>query len=79
MSEANVNRNVSHELLLFDDTYPHGVTHLREGDRIVLLLDIERPIRAPLRWVNRGVLWAGRRSRFVQEVRGRARRWAWGR
>ncbi len=49
--------------LLFDDTHRHEAWNLTAGDRIVLLLDVRRPLPVPLRWINAGVLWA--LSRFA--------------
>ncbi len=41
--------------LIFDDTYYHEVWNDTDGYRVVLFLDIERPFRFPLSWVNWGV------------------------
>jgi beta-hydroxylase len=49
--------------LLFDDTRRHEAWNLTAEDRIVLLLDVRRPLPPPLRWINAGVLWA--LSRFA--------------
>lgn len=38
--------------LLFDDTFPHEVWNDTEGYRVVLFLDIARPLRFPLSLVN---------------------------
>lgn len=62
------------ELLVFDDTYPHGVEQGRVGERVILLIDIERPIRAPYRWLNRAMIRAGGRSKFARQIRDRVRR-----
>lgn len=38
--------------LLFDDTRRHEAWNETGGDRVVLLLDLRRPLPLPLRWVN---------------------------
>jgi beta-hydroxylase len=38
--------------LLFDDTHQHEAWNLTPQDRVVLLLDVKRPLPAPLRWLN---------------------------
>ncbi len=43
--------------LLFDDTRRHEAWNLTGDHRIVLLLDVRRPLPIPLRWINGGVLW----------------------
>jgi beta-hydroxylase len=40
------------EGVLFDDTYAHSVRNNSDEVRIVLFLDIERPLSAPGRWIN---------------------------
>ena len=42
--------------LLFDDTRRHEAWNDTEQDRVVLLLDVKRPLPAPLRWINDGVI-----------------------
>jgi len=43
--------------LLFDDTRQHEAWNLTDEDRAVLLLDVKRPLPAPLRWLNDAALW----------------------
>ena len=38
--------------LLFDETRRHEAWNQSGGDRVVLLLDVKRPLPAPLRWCN---------------------------
>lgn len=38
--------------LLFDDTHRHEAWNDTNEDRVVLLLDVKRPLPAPVRWVN---------------------------
>ena len=53
--------------LLFDDTYEHEVWNDTGGRRVVLFLDVVRPLRFPANWINRFVLWAIAHSPFVQD------------
>jgi aspartyl/asparaginyl beta-hydroxylase (cupin superfamily) len=42
--------------LVFDDTYEHKVQNDTDGTRVVLFLDIIRPMRFPGSWLNKMVL-----------------------
>lgn len=50
------------ETLVFDDTYRHAVWNDTSGTRVVLLLQFERPLRNPGKWIADLVLGAVRRS-----------------
>lgn len=63
------------ETLLFDDTYDHEVWNDTGGTRVVLLLQVERPLRRPGKWFADLFLGAVRRSPFVQEARDNIRSW----
>lgn len=63
------------ETLVFDDTYDHEVWNETEGTRVVLLLQFERPLRNPGRWVADLLLGVVRRSAFVQEARRNIADW----
>lgn len=63
------------EWLMFDDTYRHEVWHEGVGPRIVLLLQVARPLRSPGRQIAGLFLWMVRRSPFVQEARRNVGRW----
>jgi aspartyl/asparaginyl beta-hydroxylase (cupin superfamily) len=41
------------ESILFDDSWNHEVTNHSQGDRVVLIVDIRRPMPAPFRALNR--------------------------
>lgn len=63
------------ECLVFDDTYRHEVWHEGDSPRIVLLIQVKRPLRAPGRQIA-GLFLAGiRRSPFVQEGRRNMAAW----
>ncbi len=55
--------------LVFDDTYQHEAWNDTDGHRVVLFLDIVRPLRRPLSWLNALVIWAVARSPFVKAAR----------
>ncbi len=63
------------ETLVFDDTYRHEVWNDTAGTRVVLLLQFERPLRNPGKWVADFFLGFVRRSAFVQEARDNIQSW----
>jgi beta-hydroxylase len=65
--------------LLFDDTYKHEVWNDTDGVRVVLFMDVLRPLRFPASALNKGVLALIRLSPFIQEARRNQNRWARGR
>lgn len=54
--------------LVFDDTYRHQVYNNTDGTRVVLFLDIIRPMRFPGSWFNRVVLQLIRWSPFIKDA-----------
>ncbi len=63
------------QTLVFDDTYDHEVWNDTEGTRVVLLIQFERPLRNPGRWIADQFLRIVRRSAFVQEARNNISTW----
>ncbi len=63
------------ETLIFDDTYQHEVWNDTEGTRVVLLVQFERPLRNPGKWIADRFLHVVRRSAFVQEARDNISTW----
>ena len=63
------------ETLVFDDTYDHEVWNDTQGTRVVLLIQFERPLRNPGKWVADVFLGIVRRSAFVQEARRNILTW----
>lgn len=63
------------ETLVFDDTYRHEVWHDASTTRVVLLIQVERPLRQPGRWFADLFLGFVRRSAFVQEARRNLESW----
>lgn len=54
--------------LVFDDTYRHQVYNNTDGTRVVLFLDIIRPMRKPGSWLNKIVLQLIRWSPFIKDA-----------
>lgn len=63
------------ETLVFDDTYQHEVWNDTGGTRVVLLIQFERPLRNPGKWIAQTFLRVVRRSAFVQEARDNIQTW----
>jgi len=63
------------EWLIFDDCYQHAVTNMSEEERVVLLLEVRRPVRAPGSWAADFFMWAVRSSPFVQDARRNVATW----
>ncbi|PZU10065.1 aspartyl/asparaginyl beta-hydroxylase domain-containing protein [Sphingomonas sp.] len=61
--------------ILFDDSWPHEVWNDTAETRVILLLQIRRPLRAPGRWLANAFLWAIRKSPFVAEARRNVDLW----
>lgn len=61
--------------LIFDDTYYHEVWNKTDGYRVVLFLDIERPLRFPWSAINRGLSRAIAASPIVQSAKANHAEW----
>ena len=61
--------------VVFDDTYQHAVWNPTQEMRVVLLLQVKRPIRQPGRFLGDLFLWLVRRSPYVQDARRNLARW----
>jgi ornithine lipid ester-linked acyl 2-hydroxylase len=61
--------------LIFDDTCEHEVWNDGSAARVVLFIDFLRPMRAPLDWVNRGVLALMQRSPYGRQSMRRFSDW----
>ena len=61
--------------LMFDDTYKHRVQNDTAGTRVVLFLDIERPMRFPGSGLNRVVLQLIRLSPFIRDAVKNQKAW----
>ena len=56
------------ESLIFDDSFDHEAWNHSDQQRVVLFVDLERPLRFPVNLMNKLVLAAIRKSRFVEEA-----------
>lgn len=63
------------ETLVFDDTFDHEVWNDTANTRVVLLIQVERPLRQPGKWIANLFLSVVRRSAFVQEARTNIHKW----
>lgn len=64
--------------MIFDDTYRHQVWNETDGTRVVLFLDVQRPLAWPGRLLNKVVLRLIRWSPFIQDARRNHRAWEQG-
>jgi beta-hydroxylase len=60
---------------MFDDTYDHEVRNDTAEERVILIVDVERPMRPLGRWIgkafNRGIRWTA----YVQDARRKQLEW----
>jgi beta-hydroxylase len=61
--------------LIFDDTYEHEVWNDTDDERVVLFLDVVRPLRFPMNVVNWLVINAIARSPFIADAKRRHLAW----
>ena len=61
--------------LIFDDSHPHEVWNDCDSHRVVLFVDVERPIFFPFSLLNRGIIWIIARSPSVAEPMERVRKY----
>jgi aspartyl/asparaginyl beta-hydroxylase (cupin superfamily) len=55
--------------LVFDDTYEHEAWNDSDSERVVLFLDIKRPLHAPMNVINDGIIKAVSKSPWVRAAR----------
>lgn len=63
------------EWLVFDDSYVHEVKNETTQTRVILLLQVKRPMRLLGKVANDLALWGIRRSPFVQDARQNLDKW----
>ncbi|MDP9072935.1 MAG: aspartyl/asparaginyl beta-hydroxylase domain-containing protein [Actinomycetota bacterium] len=61
--------------LMFDDGYVHSAWNDTDGVRVVLFMDVLRPMRGPAAWANRGLIKVIGFSPFVRDGVARQRDW----
>jgi len=65
----------SGKAFVFDDTYPHEVWNGTEEERVVLLLDVLRPLPTPFALLNKALVRAVAASPYVTDGVKNARAW----
>jgi len=63
------------EWTIFDDTYEHEVWNDTDEARIILLCQVDRPLRAPASWLASALMAYIRHSPFVSDVKSRMADW----
>ena len=61
--------------MFFDDGYEHFAWNDSDGTRVVLFLDVIRPLRRPAADVNKGLLRAISWSPFLRDAKRRHEAW----
>lgn len=61
--------------IVFDDTFEHEVHNDTDEERVVLLVDFDRPLKLPGRLLNRFFLSAIRRTAYVQDSLENIKSW----
>ncbi len=60
--------------MIFDDSHPHEVWNDCDSYRVVLFVDIERPVFFPFSLLNRGIIWLIARTPSITEPMKRIRK-----
>jgi ornithine lipid ester-linked acyl 2-hydroxylase len=63
------------ESMIFDDTFNHEVWNDTDETRVILFVDVLRPLPAPYDAINRAIVKAIGYSPFVQDARRNQRSW----
>ncbi len=61
--------------LVFDDTYDHEVWNKTDQERVVLLIDVDRPMKLIGRIIGRILIFGVQRSGYVQDARKNLETW----
>lgn len=61
--------------MLFDDTYDHEVWNDTDGVRVILFMDVLRPLPPPLAVLNKLIIKAIALSPYVQDAKRNQERW----
>lgn len=64
------------QALIFDDSYNHEVWNDTQGWRVVLFVDVARPLRQPWHWLNRKFIGLGRLAPFLRDAGMKQKNWA---
>lgn len=60
---------------MFDDTFPHEVYNDTKEERVVLLIDVERPMTRKGLFASRLAMWILRRTAYVVDARRNQETW----
>lgn len=63
------------EVMIFDDTHDHEVWNDTDGERVVLFLDVERPLDPPMNVINRAIITLIGWSPLVQNAKANQETW----
>ncbi|NEP76254.1 aspartyl/asparaginyl beta-hydroxylase domain-containing protein [Okeania sp. SIO2G5] len=61
--------------LVFDDTFPHEAWNPTNDIRVVLFVDVVRPMRQPFSLLNRAMIWLIGISPYIQEAKRQTLAW----
>ena len=61
--------------LIFDDTFRHEVWNDTDGTRVILFMDVVRPLRFPANFLNALLMWVIRHSALIQDGAANYRAW----
>jgi beta-hydroxylase len=63
------------KIITFDDTYPHEVHNNTAEERVVLMLQVDRPCRWQARILSDAAMWLIKRSAYVTKARRNQQQW----
>jgi len=61
--------------MMFDDTYDHEVWNDTDGVRVVLFMDIIRPMKPPASWINSTIINVIKHTGYVQDAKKNQESW----
>jgi beta-hydroxylase len=61
--------------LLFDDSYEHEAWNETDGTRVVLFMDVMRPLRQPVAALNKAVIKAVAASPYIRDAKDKHQAW----
>ena len=74
-----IDREITHwsegESLIFDDSFNHEVWNNTTGQRAILFVDFERPVKFPFNILNKLILNAAVFSPFIKEAQENQKKW----
>jgi aspartyl/asparaginyl beta-hydroxylase (cupin superfamily) len=61
--------------IMFDDTYLHAVWNETDGERVVLFMDIVRPLKFPISTLNNILMGVVSKTSFIQDAKKNQEAW----